>query len=187
MYVLSNQSISSPVVHRLLVSSRQFLHFTAPCDVKFLSLITRSTSLSHFTSSCHHLRLPPTDQVIIPLVHLPCYTRTRCPCHINTLFSNLYKILLLPFFLVLRHFLTTITHLKCNEACSVSWHKTASSDDTLNAQPNTVCAAHSLKGFSWCRTCSYRLNIALRATQFFAKFQWRKINIWSRRKNGADF
>jgi len=82
-------------------------------DVKLLCNINSSTSVSHFTSAHPRRRVPPADQVIIRLCHLPCSIRTKCPYHFNALFSILYKILLLQFFPKLRHLLLSKSGSPC--------------------------------------------------------------------------
>jgi hypothetical protein len=75
------RSVSFPVVHHLVAFSRHSCRFTASSDINFLSFITLSTSLSHFTSGCPRHLLPSGDQVIIRLGHLFASMRTTCPYH----------------------------------------------------------------------------------------------------------
>jgi len=82
------QSISLLVVHRLLVSSSNSYRLAASSDVKFLSFITFSLSILHWTSSRPHCPLPPADLVIIRLGHLSSSMHTTCPYHFNILLNR---------------------------------------------------------------------------------------------------
>jgi hypothetical protein len=92
--------VSLPLVHRLLVFSRQRHRFIASSDVKFPFFITPSISVSHFASGRSCLCLPSGDHFFIRLGHLLSSMRTTCPDHFN-MFSWLSKnFCVTPFFSV---------------------------------------------------------------------------------------
>ena len=66
------------------------------------SIITLSTSFSHFTSGCH---LPPGHQVTNHIGHLLSSMCTMCPYHFNILLFILPKIIT-PTFSLITQFLT---------------------------------------------------------------------------------
>src|SRR5215469_15846609 len=73
------------------VFSHLSCRFAASSDIKFLCFVTLSASFPHFISGGPRHRLPG-DQVIIRLDHLLSSMHTKCPYHINMLFSILSKI-----------------------------------------------------------------------------------------------